>query len=267
MLTTEGVGYSSSVGGISTGGLTAIQRHGYSQTPDAGFFETFQTAFDRLEVSTSAEPGDSVTATSLADVLGTNQTEMAQLWKVDEEDQREYARILDDAYSSGGIHDPKAFLQSLSSSDMDIVRRMHRLADTIRPEILSQEGAENLLLPEGYSVDLNRDGIDEVGAGKILHFPPRDAPAEFTDAWFESTKEMSGGDYMLHAMTFLVAFHPPVEGGGEGAGLPSDQLSSYRTIVDDYLDELDRRRGQLPDGQYDRDYPFFRRLQESLQDS
>ena len=51
----------------------------------------------------------------------------------------------------------------------------------------ARSGAANLLLPEGYSgVDPNRDGIDEVGAARTVHFPPRDALADL-EAWFQAT--------------------------------------------------------------------------------
>jgi len=231
--------------------LSATQRHLYSRTPDAGFFETFQAAYDRLEQLDSpvATASDSEVkagaAGSLADVLGATQTELAGLRGVSADGQREYARILDAAYSSGGLSDPVRYLQSLSSSDLEIVRRIRSLADAINPATLSHEGAENLLLPEGYSVDLNHDGIDEVGLAKTLHFPPRDAPAEFTDAWFQATKDMGFGDYATHAMTFLLAFHPPTETDAVATGLPTNRLDSYQEVVDNYLSMLDRCRGML----------------------
>jgi hypothetical protein len=236
----------------------------FSQTPDAEFYTAFQAAYDGLERGTAASSSGASSAPSLADVLGATQTELAGLRRVGIDDQREYARILDEAYSSGGMDDPGKFLQSLSYADQEVVRHLHGLADPIRPESLSREGAANLLLPEGYSVDFNRDGIDEVGLGKILHFPPRDAPAAFADAWFQATQGMDFGDYATHAMTFLVAFHPPAAAETNASGLPSDRLDSYRAVVDNYLDMLDRCRGMLAEGQYERDQPFFSRLKGLL---
>lgn len=238
-----------------TSELTATQRHMYSPTPDAGFFGAFQTAFAEFTDGSSSQ-------VSLSDVLGATQTEMADLRGVSEADQLEYATILDKAYSSGAMDDPNAYLQSLSASDLDVVRRIRCLADTINPTTISQEGAANLLLPEGYSVDLNHDNIDEVGAAKTLHFPPRDAPQAFKDAWFEATQGLEGMDYATCAMTFLCSFAPPE---GVASSLPTDQLGSYETIVDNYLSMLDHYRGMLPDGQYDRDYPLFSKLQKLLQ--
>jgi hypothetical protein len=248
--------------------LTPTQRHAYTQTPDAGFFDAFEAAFEQLQqqagTSSSAGSGASAPAASLVDVLGATQTEMADVRGVGDEDQREYATILYEAYTDDGITKPREFLQSLSASELDVVRRIRCLADTINPCTLSDEGATNLLLPEGYSVDLNHDGIDEVGAGKTLHFPPRDAPAAFTEAWFEATKDMEFGDYATTSMTFLCAFHPPGETGSVAA-LPSNRLESYQTVVDNYLSMLENCGGMLPEGQYERDYPFFTRLKDFLE--
>jgi hypothetical protein len=235
----------------------------YSQTPDSEFFDTFRTAFEQLEEQTT----NALSAESLIDVLGATQTEMAELRGVSAEDQLQYAAILNEAYASGDLEDPQQYLQSLSSSALDVVRRMHGLADTICATTLSNEGASNLLLPEGYSVDLDRDGIDEVGTGMILHFPPRDAPAAFTNAWFQATQDLKPGDYALHSMTLLLAFHPPGEARGLTSAFCSSDLSSYRTIVDNYLSMLENCRGMLAEGQYERDQPFFSHLQELLQEA
>jgi len=252
--------------------LTATQRHMYSQAPDAEFFQNFQTAYDRLtqddqpSTDVAARAAQSDDASSLVAVLGATQTELADLRGVTVDEQRAYAKILDDAYASGGLNDPRQFLQSLSSADLEVVRRIRSLADTIIPATLSEEGAENLLLPEGYSVDLNQDGMEEVGLARTLHFPPRDAPPEFTAAWFQATQDSDFGDYATRAMTFLFALHPPTETGATVTGLPPDKLDSYRTVVDSYLYMLEHWRGQLPAGQYERDQPFFSRLQELLSD-
>jgi hypothetical protein len=79
-----------------------------------------------------------------------------------------------------------------------------------------------------------------------------------------STSELGFGDYATHSMTFLQAFHPPTADGTVATGMPSDQLGSYRTIVDNYLEMLDACRGMLAEGQYERDQPFFSRLQSLL---
>lgn len=55
----------------------------------------------------------------------------------------------------------RQFLGTLSAKELDAVRQNHCLADPIDTGSLSEEGAENPLLPEGYSVGLNHDGIDE----------------------------------------------------------------------------------------------------------
>ena len=141
---------------------------------------------------------------------------------------------------------------------------MHGLAAAIDPHTLDDDGAENLLLPQGYCV-LNQDGIAEEGVAQEMHFPPPDAPPAFLKAWFQATKGLDSQGYMEQAMTFMTAFHPITADGNVTAGLPTDQLASYQTIVDDYLYELSAYRGMLAPGQYQRDEPFFSRLQSLLQ--
>lgn len=254
--------------------LTPSQRHMSTQTPDTAFYDSFQDAFEQFDKqvgngSSAASSPNSISApnVSLSDLLGDTQCEMAKLWKVSDADERQYAAILDKAYQQDAMKDPKKFLQSLSQSDLAIVQHMHDLADPINVGNLSNEGASNLLLPEGYSVDLNHDGFEEVGAAKVAHFPPRDAPAAFANAWFQATKGLDGSDYALHAMTFLVGLHPPTESGDVGTGLPSDQLNSYKKIVDNYLSMLNHYSSFLAPGQYERDQPFFSRLQNLLQNA
>ena len=256
---------------VQLNGLTASQRASYSPTPDAGFFTAFQTAFQQYQSQTVGAPADgagtSTSSVSLADVLGKTQTGFATCYGISTTDQSRYAAVLNEAYANGALSDPQKFLQSLSQSDLAIVQRMHCLADTINPSGLSTEGAENLLIPDGHSVDLNHDGLDEVGLAKTIHFPPRDVPASFTDAWFQATKEMDDGGYMTHALSFFLAFHPISETGQPTVGLPTNQIDSYQKVVDNYLCMLDHYRGSLAAGQYERDQPFFSRLKELLQDA
>jgi hypothetical protein len=49
--------------------------------------------------------------------------------------------------------------------------------------------------------------------------------------------------------------------------LPTGQLDSYRSVVDNYLAMLDSCRGMLAEGQYERDQPFFSRLKSLLDQS
>ncbi|MBF2949037.1 hypothetical protein HKT30_16525, partial [Pseudomonas aeruginosa] len=119
----------------------------------------------------------------------------------------------------------------------------------------------NLLLPEGYSVDLDGDGITEVGAAKIRHFPPRDAPQAFLDQWLALTAGMDGAAYSNARDGLQWAFDIRAMAGQP---LATDQLASYRTAVDDYLGMLAEHRHALVPGQYERDLPLYQALRQRL---
>ena len=244
--------------------LTASQRHSYRETPDDSFYSAYQAAFKAP--SASQADGTATPATkSLADILGATHSELSAMRGVSQESQATYATILNKAYSSGGIENARQFLGSLSAQELDAVRQNHCLADPINTAGLSEEGAENLLLPEGYSVDLNRDGIDEVGAARTASFPPKDAPVVFKEAWFQATASMEPG----MAMTYGLMLHDAVygmqiNGQSQGSLYAADNIDSYRSIVGNYLDSLEAYKGMLADGQYERDKRFFTQLQALL---
>jgi hypothetical protein len=95
--------------------------------------------------------------------------------------------------TSGGA---KGFLASLSAEDLALLQQAKGLAATINVSSLSEEGAANLLLDRESHVDLNNDGLVEVGAAKIITFPPVNAPQSVKDAWEAATAGMSERDRM-----------------------------------------------------------------------
>jgi hypothetical protein len=244
--------------------LTASQRHAYRETPDSSFYQTFQAAYDAQVAASSAMTG--TTSASLAEILGTTHLELSALRGVSSESQKNYVAILDKAYSTGGFEHAQKFLAALSASELDTVRQNHCLADTIDTRTLSEEGARNLLLPEGYSVDLNHDGVDEVGAARTASFPPSDAPAEFKEAWFQATADMDAGNMMTYGLMMHDAVYGmQINGQSQTSPYAADQMDSYRRIVSDYLASLENAKGFLADGQYERDKDFFTKLQVLLQ--
>ena len=237
--------------------ITAAQRNAYSQTPDADFFAAYVAAYQA-----QASAG----ASSQAALLGETHGGLSALRGVDVESQAAYAAVLDKAYSSGGFDNARQFLAGLSPDELDVVRRNHCLAESIDVGSISEEGAENLLLPEGYSVDLNADGIDEVGAGRIGHFPPRNAPAAVKEAWFQATANMDPGQMMTYALVMHDAVYGLQIGDQRQGSLhAADKADSYRQIVADYLSSLEANKGMLAAGQYERDKDFFTRFQALLQ--
>lgn len=234
------------------------QRQLMTRTPDQDFQRDFQAAYARLAV---AAEGSAEQAGALADTLGATQLEYSRVRGVSLEDQLRFAHVLNRACENGAQLDARGFLARLGADDLQALRRNMGLAEPIRVEALSEEGARNLLLPEGYSVDLDGDGITEVGAAKIRHFPPRDAPQAFLDQWLALTAGMDGAAYSNARDGLQWAFDIRAMAGQP---LATDQLASYRTAVDDYLGMLAEHRHALVPGQYERDLPLYQALRQRL---
>ncbi|KAB2968457.1 hypothetical protein [Zoogloea sp.] len=244
--------------------ITASQRRSYRETPDSSFYAAYQAAF-QAQQGKGRDATTADEARALADVLGTTHRELSAMRGVSTESQATYASVLNKAYSAGGLGNARQFLATLSALEMDAVRQNHCLAGPIDTASLSEEGAANLLLPEGYSVDLNRDGIDEVGAARTAHFPPRDAPDAFKEAWFQATAGMDEGSMMTYGLMMHDAVYGmQIDGQSQGSRYAVDSLDSYRQIISDYLASLEANKGFLADGQYARDKDFFTRLQALL---
>lgn len=244
--------------------ITASQRRSSRASPDQGFYEAYRTAF-KAQQSGGANGAGTPAAKTLEGILGTTHTELSAMRGVSAESQAVYAAVLNTAYSSGGIGHARQFLGTLSAPELEAVRQNHGLAAPIDPGALSEEGAENLLLPEGYSVDLNHDGIDEVGAAHTVHFPPREAPENFKEAWFQATAGMDEGDMMTYGLVMHDAVYGmQINGRSQGSIYAPDSIDSYRSIVGNYLASLEEIKGLLPGGQYERDKNFFNKLHALL---
>lgn len=249
--------------------ITASQRHSYRETPDSSFFASYQAAFAAQAAGSTAQgtqANDSSPGSDpLSRILGTTHCELSAMRGVSAESQATYAAVLNKAYSSGGFDNARQFLGTLSARELEAVRQNHCLANPIDTAALSEEGAENLLLPEGYSVDLNHDGIDEVGIARTAHFPPDDAPAEFREAWFQATAGMDEGMMMTYGLMMHGAVYGmQIDGQTRPAPYADDDIASYRSIIRNYLASLESTRGWLAEGQYERDKAFFEKLQGLL---
>ncbi|WP_079437010.1 hypothetical protein [Zoogloea sp. LCSB751] len=250
--------------------ITASQRHSYAETPDSSFYQTFQSAFAAAKVvadggatgpQAAAGQAGPTSSEALEAILGRTHAELSALRDVGADSQAVYAGVLNKAYGSGAMGNARQFLGSLSAEELEAVRRNHCLAEPINVAAISEEGARNLLLPEGFSVDLNGDGFEEVGAALTAHFPPDDAPAAVREAWFQATAAMPDGD----AMTYGLMMHDAVYGLRiDGHNTPSpykaDDMDSYRQIVSNFLAALEAQRGFISSEQYARDKDFFTRL-------
>lgn len=155
----------------SSPGLT--QRQLMTCTSDQDSQCDFQAAYVRLAV---AAKGNTEQAGVLADTLGATQLEYSQTHGVSLEDQLCLVYMLNRTRENGARLDVRGFLARLGAGGPQVLQRNMGLAEPIWVEALGEEDVRNLLLPEGYSVDLDGDGIIEAGATKIHHFPPRDVP-------------------------------------------------------------------------------------------
>lgn len=255
-----------------TPSLSTTQRMLQTRTPDTGFFSAFQAAYSQYASafapateSTTASPSDAVSISPLAQILGQTHMEMATRRGVGIDDEAAFAGILNNAYASGSMDDPAAYLKTLTPQELGVIERVNGLGAAINPSTVSKEGAYNLLLPEGYSVDLNHDGMEEKGEGRGIHFPPRDAPQAVVDAWNTATQGMDEKALLSYSMVMHGYIHGISIGDGPATGgMASNNIDSYRAAVGNYLDMLERLRGQLPAGQYENDKPFFTELRALL---
>ena len=75
-------------------------------------------------------------------------------------------------------------------------------------------------------VDLNNDGLVEVGEGKTIHFPPVNAPASVKAAWQKATAELSESEKATLALTMhhmVYGVHIDLPEVSPKAALPPEQ--------------------------------------------
>lgn len=142
-----------------------------------------------------------------------------------------YLALLEKASAGNAMADPKAFLKSLSASELQTLQTIHSLADPINPDGLTDEGAQNLILPPNRAEDVDHDGFNMVGLAKTWQFPPSDAPESVRQAWKAATKDLSGSDLMILTGSFLPLTAGVINGGS--AYIPPD--ADYQAITADVL--------------------------------
>lgn len=236
-------------------------RYGNVVAPDKAFFDSFQRRFAVME--RELPPASDSRQAALTSVLGVTHTEFQNRRGVSEDDRARFAEILHRAYTGRGMEDPAAFLESLPAADLEVVRRTHGLVEPIQPRSLSREGAYNLLLPDGYMVDFNHDGLSDVGAAKAGVFPPVDAPAEVRDAWLKATEHMSETEVMVYGMNLSLGLGSAAQPSAQEPA-PANTTASYRSLIDTMLQRNEEFRAFLAPGQYERDRAFYGQLQELL---
>ncbi|WP_404307235.1 hypothetical protein [Neorhodopirellula lusitana] len=197
-----------------------------------------------------------------------------------EQIKTEFGNVIGKAYNEGGYADPKAFLSTLSADEMESIRQVHYLADSINVSSLTEEGALNLLIPSVAQVDLNYDGLTQSGAGYGIRFPDSRTPAKVASAWEEATADldpMEKGLYTLQVkLPSLLAniklhadgtFSHVIEPGDPAYENPMASSNySYEQSARDYVEYLDAFKAQIDPIRYDRDRAFWSDFASRLAD-
>ena len=150
----------------------------------------------------------------------------------------------DAAVSGGGA---KQFLAALTPQDLTLLQQASGLAECIDVASLSEEGAANLLLANDSRVDLNNDGLVEVGAARLIAFPPVNAPQAAKEAWEAATAGMSDRDRMSLTgwvalpMTFGATM-PGYSGAGPQLGDMADAGFDWNDLIARLLDGIEASR-------------------------
>lgn len=176
------------------------------------------------------------------------------------EEIQTFKNIIEKAQEAGAYHNPKAFLNSLSGDEMEVVRKVHCLANRIKVEGLDYEGAYNLLMQPGAYKDLNNDGLLGVGLGKSRVFPPPNAPDAVKKAWEEATAGMTEIEKLIQGYApFMAAeasanikhdsqgnpigFYRPGENGY--TNIYTEPGFTYQGLVDKCLANLEIGKGHM----------------------
>tara|TARA_R110002153_G_scaffold10418_1_gene41136 strand:- start:11698 stop:12723 length:1026 start_codon:yes stop_codon:yes gene_type:complete len=156
---------------------------------------------------------------------------LLSLRQLSNDEIQQFSDILSEAKNQQGS--AKDTLLAMTANELALVQKANSLAHSINVTSLSEEGAANLLSQPDHSdkVDLNNDGIVEVGAAKTLIFPPVNAPAHVKSAWESATADMSESDkMMLELRMHMAVFGVNIEGVEGKQALSPDQQWSEQGI-------------------------------------
>ncbi len=181
---------------------------------------------------------NSVTATLLhlqdtGSVFGDKDSSLMNIRGVTDQERQRFAEIVQHAASTGGFENPVDYIQSLSPDDIEVLRRVHSLAEPRGVRNTDVEGAVNLLLPPQNHTDLNNDGLVETGAAVGFVFPPPNAPQSVKDAWEETTKDMSSKERLLASAHFLgasISANIKLDSNGQAIGIYEHTDPEYTNI-------------------------------------
>lgn len=190
--------------------------------------------------------------------------------QVTAKEQDSFASILEKTRSISP-QQAKETLQALSVAERELLEQVHfgsalhsSLDTPAQIDALSDEGAYNLLVQPHSYVDIDRDGITDVGKGKTLIFPPSDSSREVKDAWDAATEgltplQKATQEMKMHVRLFGIA-HDGVSSSNQGA-------AGYADAIEHQLSFLEQTRGQIPAEVYVRDKDFLERFLAALSEA
>lgn len=228
------------------------------------------SAGNKAPAKTSVSPDAIVTISSKA-------LELMQRRQVSNDEVQQLKEILAKANAANAQSDPKSFLRGLSAADMEVLRKVHSLADAIDIPSLSQEGAANLLVPPGSARDLDNNGLTSVGAGNFFTFPPENAPESFKAAWASASENMSFADIpteMIFAVG-LANIHVDERSGRVTSVSPDDPNwrnpyadpgYDYRGAIDNITSSLkyNYEHNLIPKERYEQEMAFYTRVTKAM---
>lgn len=209
-------------------------------------------------------------------ILSEKADSLLNLRSISDLEKRQFKAIIGTASSQENL-DPKAFLASLSKAELDLVRRVHCLADRIEVGNLSDEGARNLLVEPGAGEDLDNNGLIAIGKGNTIAFPPRNAPESFKKAWNDAVEEAGGMlDAPMHLPFMIGLANLHIAEDGTVTQIDPDDPQWRNPFADagfDYGGKIDEvvaglkyqnSIGLLPDEIFKRDMRFYGRVKEGM---
>lgn len=176
-----------------------------------------------------------------------------------EDEQSKFVHILEKASSTGGYSDPKHFLNSLTSSEIETIQNVHGLANGIDVQSLDNEGAFNLLVMPYDYVDINNDGIYKIGVGKNRAFPPPSSSNGIVEAWNKAKDNINASEGFKQIISTApfraaeISANLHYDENGKLIGVYSPDNTMYTDIYKqpgfNWLDFIDNRLTDLENNQ------------------
>lgn len=151
--------------------------------------------------------------------------------QMSQDEIQQFTDLLNEAKSQQGSAIEQ--LKAMSAQELALLQKANSLADPINIAALSEEGAANLISQPDNSdkVDLNNDGIVEVGEGRSIVFPPVNAPDHVKAAWQDATAGLDETDKMMLELHMHIAVYGvQIEGVAQKTALPPEQQWSQLGI-------------------------------------